>query len=63
VEALVFALVALLNLFRYEGPIPAETQTFQPLDVESLRCVYGAKERSETRSSDQNGSHLAQVVS
>jgi hypothetical protein len=62
-EALVFAFIAVQNLFRRPEPVIAETQTFQPLDLQSLRYVYGAKERSVNRSNDRNDSHLAQVLS
>ena len=62
-EALVFALISVKNLYFREERVPAEPQTFQPLDLQSLRHVYGAKERSANRSTDRNGQHLAPTVS
>ena len=62
-DALIFAFIAVLNIYTQPEPDVAETQTFQPFDLQSLRYVYQATERSTVRSTDRNDSHLAQVVS
>jgi hypothetical protein len=62
-EALMLAIAVVQSLLKTQKPLPAETQTFQPLDFQSLRYVYGAQERSAKRSSDRSDSHLAQAVS
>jgi hypothetical protein len=62
-EALIFAFIAVRISFRPGEPVIPETPTFQPLDLQSLRYVYEAKERSAHRSGDRNDSHLAQALS
>jgi hypothetical protein len=62
-EALIFALIAVQNTYTRSEPVVAETQTFQPFDLQSLRYAYEATERSTIRSTDRNNSHLAEVVS
>jgi hypothetical protein len=59
-ESLILAIVAAQNLYGPQKPVLAETETFQPFDLQSLRYVYGAKETSANQPTD---SHLAQVVS
>ena len=62
-ESLVLAIVAVQNLYEPQKTALAETEAFQPFDLQSLRPVYGGKERSANRSTDRNNSHLAQAVS
>jgi hypothetical protein len=62
-EALMLAIAVVQSLVKTQKPLPAEAQTFQPLDFQSLRYVYGAQERSAKRSGDRSDSHLAQAVS
>ena len=62
-ESLVLAIVAVQNLYEPQKPALAETEAFQPFDLQSLRYIYGAKESSASRPTDRNDSHLAQVVS
>jgi len=62
-EALIFAFIAVQNLFIRPEPMVAETATLQPLDLQALRYVYGTNHRSESRSNERNDSHLAQALS
>jgi len=62
-ESLILAIIAVQHLYGPQEPALAETQTFQPFDLQSLRPVYGGKERSANRSTDRNNSDLAQAVS
>jgi len=62
-ESLIFAVIAIENLYKRDKAVIAETQTLQPLDLLSLRHVYRAAQRSAKRSTDRNDSHLAQAVS
>jgi hypothetical protein len=58
-ESLIFGLIAVHR----EEPVLAETEILQPLDVQSLRHVYGATERSTRRSADRNEPQVAQAAS
>ncbi len=62
-DSLVFALIAVRNLYRRPEPVPAEAEALQPFDLQSLRYVYGATERSAHRATGRNDSHIAQAVS
>jgi hypothetical protein len=62
-DSLVFALIAVRSLYNRQEPVPAETETLQPFDLQSLRYVYGATEKSTHRTSGRNDSHVAQAVS
>jgi hypothetical protein len=62
-DSLIFALVAVRHLYNPQEPVPAETETLQPLDVQSLRYVYGATDKSAHRATGRNDSHVAQAVS
>jgi hypothetical protein len=61
-EALIFAFIALRNLYGHDEPVVAETQPFKPLDLQSLRYVYRSKESSTNQSADRNDSHLTHAV-
>jgi hypothetical protein len=62
-ESLIFAMIAARHLSKRQEPVLDETETLQPFDVQSLRYVFGAMERSSGRSGDRNNSRLAQAVS
>jgi hypothetical protein len=62
-DSLVFALIAVRNLYNRQEPVLAETETLQPFDLQSLRYVHGATERSAHRATGRNDSHVAQAVS
>jgi hypothetical protein len=62
-DSLIFALMAVRNLYNRQEPVLAETETLQPFDLQSLRYVYGATERSAHRAAGQNDAHVAQAVS
>jgi hypothetical protein len=62
-DSLIFGLIAVRNLYNRQEPVRAETEAFQPLDIQSLRYVYGTAERAAHQSIDRNDSHLAQAVS
>ena len=62
-DSLVFALIAVRNLYNRKEVVPVETETLRPFDLQSLRYVYGATERSAQRATDRNDSHVAQAVS
>ncbi len=62
-ESLIFAVIAVQDLYKRNKVVVAETQTLEPLDLLSLRHVYRAALRSAKRSADRNDSHLAQAVS
>lgn len=62
-DSLIFALIAVRNLYNRQQPVLAETETLQPFDVQSLRYVYGATEKSAHRATGRNNSHVAQATS
>lgn len=62
-ESLIFAIAAARHLPRREEHVLDETETLQPLDVQSLRYVFGATRRSGSRPNGRNNSNLAQAVS
>ena len=62
-EALVFALISVRNLYYHQETVPAEPQTFQPLDLQSLRHVYGARGRAANQSTERNEPRLAPTAS
>jgi hypothetical protein len=62
-DSLIFALSAVLHFYNRQEPVRAETETLQPFDVQSLRYVYRAAERSAHRTTSRNDSHVAQAVS
>jgi hypothetical protein len=62
-DSLVFALIAVRSLYNRQEPVPAETETLQPFDLQSLRYVYRATEKSAHRTTGRNDSHVAQAVS
>jgi hypothetical protein len=62
-ESLVFAFNAAKHLLTREEPVPAETQSLPPLDLQSLRYVHGATKRSPARPLDRSDSHLARAAS
>jgi hypothetical protein len=62
-EILVFALVAITTLYRREEKFVREPHTFQPLDVQALRHVYEAQEKSSERPFDQSESYVIATVS
>jgi hypothetical protein len=62
-ESLIFGLIAVRYIYNPEKPVLEETETLQPLDVQALRYVYGATERSTGRSTDRNEPQVAQTAS
>jgi hypothetical protein len=62
-ESLIFAFIAAKHLVARQEPVPAETQSLPPLDLQSLRYVHGATKRSPAPSRDRSDSHLAQAIS
>lgn len=62
-ETLIFAFIAVLRLYNPQEAALAEAAELPPFDLQSLRYVYGAKERSTNRPADRNDSHLAQALS
>ena len=62
-DSLVFALIAVRNLYNRQAPVPAEGETLPAFDIQSLRYVYGATERTGHRAADRNDSQVAQAVS
>jgi hypothetical protein len=62
-DSLIFALIAVRHLYNRQEPVPAETETLQPFDLQSLRYVYGVTERSAQRATGRNDAHVAQAVS
>jgi hypothetical protein len=62
-ESLIFGLIAVRFLYHREEPVLKETEILQPFDVQSLRYVYGATERSTGRSADRNEPQVAQAAS
>jgi len=62
-ESLIFALIAVRHLYKRDEPVLDKTETLQPFDVQALRYVHGATERSAHRSPDRNDSQVAQPAS
>jgi hypothetical protein len=62
-DSLVFALIAVRSLYNRQEPVLAKTETLQPFDVQALRYVYGATERSAHQATGRNDSHVVQAVS
>jgi hypothetical protein len=61
-DALILAFITLHKIGDQE-PVPAESQTFEPFDLQSLRSVYRTGERSAQQRARRNDSPLAQAVS
>jgi hypothetical protein len=62
-ETLIFAFIAVRHLYNPQETFLAEAAQLRPFDLQSLRYVYGARERSTNRPTDRNDSHLAQALS
>jgi hypothetical protein len=60
-EILVFAIVAIIKLYRHEEKFVRESHKFQPLDVQALRHVY-SEEKSSERPFDQPESYVVQAA-
>ncbi len=61
-EVLVFAMIAIIKLYRPEEKFVPELHEFQPFDVQMLKHVYNAKGGSSHRSSDRQKSYAIQAV-
>ena len=62
-EALVLALIAVGNLYRQQEAIDPEAEKFQSFDLQELRHLYNAKDKSPSRLSDRQASYVAQAAS
>jgi len=62
-EALVFALVAILRLFKPEKKMVPEPLQFRPLDVQALKHVYNGRMESSNRPAARHESYTAQALS
>ena len=62
-EALLFALIAVRNAYRRREAFVPEPSKFQSFDLQALRRVYLAKDKSPSRRSDGQESYVAQSVS
>jgi len=62
-EVLVFAIIAILKLYRPKEKFVPEPHEFQPFDVQTLKQVYSAKGGSSHRSTDRQESYAIQAVS
>jgi hypothetical protein len=62
-EALLFALIAVRNAYRRQEAFVPEPYKFQSFDLQALRQVYLAKDKSTSRLSDRQESYVAQSVS
>jgi hypothetical protein len=62
-EALVLALITVRSLYTQQGRLGPETEEFQPFDLQALRHLYDAEEKSASRLSDRQASYVAQAAS
>jgi hypothetical protein len=62
-EVLLFALIAVRNAYRRQEAFVPEPYKFQSLDLRALRQAYRAKDKSLSRPSERQESHVAQPVS
>jgi hypothetical protein len=62
-ETLIFAFIAARRLFGTQENVLAEAPQLPPFDLQALRYVYAATERSNDRAAGRNDSHLAQAIS
>jgi hypothetical protein len=62
-EALLFALIIVRNAYRSQGAFGPEPEKFQSFDLQALRHLYNAKDKSQSRPSDRQKSYVAQSVS
>jgi hypothetical protein len=62
-EALVFALVAIIKLFRPDEKIVPEPTQFRPFDIQALKHVYKGRVDSSNRPSARHESYAAQALS
>jgi hypothetical protein len=62
-EALVFALVAVMKLFRPAEKMVPEPQQFRPFDIQTLKLVYNGRVESSDRPSGRHESYAAQALS
>jgi hypothetical protein len=62
-EALIFALVAMMKLFRHEEKMVPEPLQFRPFDIQALEHVYNGRVDSSNRPSGRHQSYAAQAVS
>jgi hypothetical protein len=62
-EALVVALIAVRNLYRQQESLDSEAEEFQSFDLQELRHLYNAKDKSPSRLSDRQASYVAQAGS
>lgn len=62
-EALVFALVAIMKLFRTEEKMVPEPLQFRPFDIQALNHVYNGRVESSNRPSARHESYAAQALS
>jgi hypothetical protein len=62
-EALVLALIAVGNPYRKQEALDPEAEEFQSFDLQELRHLYSAKDKSPSRLSDRQASYVAQAAS
>jgi hypothetical protein len=62
-EALIFALVAFIKLFRREEKMVPEPLLFRPFDIQALKNVYNGRVASSNRPSARHESYAAQALS
>jgi hypothetical protein len=61
-EALTLALIAVGNLYKQQQAFEPEAE-FQSFDLQALRDLHNAKDRSPSRLSDRQASFVAQAAS
>jgi hypothetical protein len=62
-EALIFALVAFIKLFRTEEKMVPEPLQFRPFDIQALKHVYNGRVASSNRPSARHKSYATQAMS
>jgi hypothetical protein len=62
-EVLLFALIVVRNAYRSQEAFVPEPAKFQSFDLQALRRVYLAKDKSPNRRSDRQEPYVAQSVS
>jgi hypothetical protein len=62
-EALLFALIAVRNAYRRQEAFVPEPSKFQSFDLQALRQLYLARDKSPSRRSERQESYVAQTVS